>query len=344
MFSRTDGATYVKPYENKHKYGWCTVTYEGAGCGQSSQKRSITDSEGAVWSTELHPTDVVSCYLCSSVSITAELSFKLNMRQYKLILLLKPWTFWSFSFVNHLFSFPDHVCQNEQNKQKMGKCSRRSYQEGLIGTLAEGRVIRAVDWCLTGELRVKLTHVFSWLLRRQRRRQSTGEEVRQREQMCQLTTRGSETREDPGAITLLSWFNIGREPGLKLNLSYSSSIIGLTFNNLKFPTLKLQVWVSNSIYSSWSAPLILTRKGLKGGSTFRASKSSQLMCRKKGWACRISNTNRVLQHEQRAVKHSCSVWEYLNKFPFMQPQLFPMYERVITSLSSGGLWDKDSAC
>ncbi len=55
-----------------------------------------------------------------------------------------------------------------------------------------------------------------------------------------------------------------------------------TFNILKFPTLKLQV--SSSTHSSCSAPLTLTRKGLKGGSTFRASKSSQLMCRKKGWA------------------------------------------------------------
>lgn len=34
------------------------------------------------------------------------------------------------------------------------------YQEGLIGTLTEGRVIGAINWCLTGELRVKLTHIF----------------------------------------------------------------------------------------------------------------------------------------------------------------------------------------
>lgn len=59
----------------------------------------------------------------------------------------------------------------------------KSYQEGLIGTLAEGRVIRAIDWRLTGELWVKLTHVVSWLLQRQKRSR-TGEEVQQHEQMC----------------------------------------------------------------------------------------------------------------------------------------------------------------
>ncbi len=42
-----------------------------------------------------------------------------------------------------------------------------------------------------------------------------------------------------------------------------------------------------------AAPLILTKKGLKGGSTFRASKSSQLMWRKKGWAYGISNANKA---------------------------------------------------
>lgn len=44
----------------------------------------------------------------------------------------------------------------------------RSYQESLIGTLTKRRVIGAVDWRLTGEFRVKLTHVFSWLLKGQR--------------------------------------------------------------------------------------------------------------------------------------------------------------------------------
>lgn len=35
------------------------------------------------------------------------------------------------------------------------------YQEGLIGALAEGGVVRAVHRRLAGELGVELTHVFS---------------------------------------------------------------------------------------------------------------------------------------------------------------------------------------
>lgn len=56
----------------------------------------------------------------------------------------------------------------------------RSYQEGLIGALTEGRVIRAIDGRLTGELWVKLTHVVSRLLRRQKRGHA-GEGVQQHE-------------------------------------------------------------------------------------------------------------------------------------------------------------------
>lgn len=104
----------------------------------------------------------------------------------------------SFSFVikRHCQFKISTSCQ-----RKMGKCSPRSYQEGLIRTLTEGRVIRAVDWRLTGELRVKLTHVFSWLLRRWKRRQTQVRRCGNISKMCRLTTRGYETREDPGSVT-----------------------------------------------------------------------------------------------------------------------------------------------
>lgn len=153
-------------------------------------------------------------------------------------------------------------------KQRKDGESPRCYQEGLIGTLAEGWVVWTVDRCLTGELRVKLTHVFSWLLHRQ----TKGEEERQHEQMCKLTTRRCETREDLGSTTE----------------TYSVALI-LT------QTADFNIYHSyiSSQTSLCSAPLTLTRKGLKGGSTFRASKSSQLMCRKKGWVYGKSKANRV---------------------------------------------------
>lgn len=42
--------------------------------------------------------------------------------------------------------------------------SYSTHQEGLIGTLAERGVIRAVHWSLAGELGVKLADVISRLL------------------------------------------------------------------------------------------------------------------------------------------------------------------------------------
>lgn len=67
----------------------------------------------------------------------------------------------------------------------------RSYQEGLIGALTEGRVIRAIDGRLTGELWVKLTHVVSRLLRRQKRGHA-GEGVQQHEHVW--NRRGCDSR------------------------------------------------------------------------------------------------------------------------------------------------------
>lgn len=53
---------------------------------------------------------------------------------------------------------------NYENKKNIKINNKRDYQEGLVGTLTEGWVIWAVDWCLTGEFWVELTDIFSWLL------------------------------------------------------------------------------------------------------------------------------------------------------------------------------------
>lgn len=98
------------------------------------------------------------------------------------------------------------------------------YQEGLVGALADGSIVRAVHGGLAGEAGVELAHVLLRLLRG-------------------------------------TWWLLPQGPQ-------------------NIPSLP--------------PPLPHTRQGLKGGSSLRASRSSQLMWRKKGCFCGIGGVRQDL--------------------------------------------------
>lgn len=116
----------------------------------------------------------------------------------------------------------------------------RSYQEGLIGALTEGRVIRAIDGRLTGELWVKLTHVVSRLLRRQNRGHA-GEGVQQHEHVWNRRGPGCHSR---NVTWNLSW-------GL-LAVSRSSTHQKRLEGRLHFPSQQIvPVDVSEEVMTLW---------------------------------------------------------------------------------------------
>lgn len=105
------------------------------------------------------------------------------------------------------------------------------YQEGLVGTLADGGIVGAVDGRLAGEAGVKLADVFLRLLR--------------------------------------GWGGGGRQ--------VVGAPMGAPNAHPAHPTCPVVV--------PPPPPPCHTRQGLKGGSSRRASRSSQLMWRKKGCFC-----------------------------------------------------------